>query len=318
MIHWILAPSPHLFSILSRSSPGTYLVFLFLPFSLCNLRLPPPLCPFPLCHPPSLPLSPSLFFPPRRVMHATSSVWATAIGVCACVCALACVSGERERDIDRAPNTEHASASGSRQTWATQPSTAGPAAAAAHTHTLTHTHTLLHTRSKRQPGGQHWQRQLPGRGQRRSLSCRWSGFPSRCRAEPQCKSTHGGADRQHRGDPHWNPRPTTDGKSSFFSHCWREDKREGSCLSPFLAYWMLSFPSALSILLYFFQTFSSLSLSHSLFSLSLPSCLYNIPRFTLYFFLSAYLVAVFTCCLLGVPLPTAYSTDVSLINLPLH
>lgn len=170
----------------------------------------PPFVLLPFAFP--LSLSPTLFFslPGEWCMLQTVSVCKVSARQ---VCARACVQvelgrEERERKKERetawAPNTEHASASGSRQTWASQLCAAGPAAA----HTRTHTHEPAHARSQRQPVGQHRQRQLPGRGGQRR-----SGFPSRCRARLQRAGTHGGADGQHGGHPHRNPRPATDGKS---------------------------------------------------------------------------------------------------------
>lgn len=293
----------HLSSVFNSKFSNTYPLFVFLPFISPNT---PPFLPIPSLQPSfpaSFSLSPSFFLPGE---------WCTLHTVCVCSVSQShpCVSGERERDIDWAPNTEHASASGSRQTWATQPSTAGPAAAA-HTHTLTHIHTPLHTHSKRQPGGQHWQRQLPGRGQRRSHSS----FLSRCWAEPQCQSTHGGADRQHGGHPHWNPRPATDGKSSFCSHCWGEDEREGGCLSPFLSDCVLttSLLCALRISLCFCKVSSVVSLSFAYLHFPL---LFILP--TRLFFCLCILSGCICSLAFGVPLLPAFFPDFTLINLPLH
>lgn len=195
-------------------------VISYLPFSLLILAFSPPLS-----------LALLLFFlsqasDARRKRRVNENH----LCVCVCVWLRRERKSERERERDKAFTTEHASASSSRQTWATQPSTAGPTAAA-HTLTLTHAQTHTHARSQQQSGGQHWQRQLPGRGQWRSLSCWRAGFPSHCRA-PQCRGTHGGANGQHCGYPHWNPRPATDGKSLFRSLSCRQTKKKRKSASP--------------------------------------------------------------------------------------
>lgn len=90
-----------------------YLSLCFYPPTLCNLLLPPPLCPFPLCHPP---LSPSLFFLSQAsdacCKRCVRVVWARAIGVCVCLCCACvwlyecvclnvCWESERERTSER-------------------------------------------------------------------------------------------------------------------------------------------------------------------------------------------------------------------------